>query len=126
MSREIKFKIYYKGGKTMSPVSRDIWELATMDVTSDGIDEAKREVVWLQYTGLKDKNGVEIYEGDITSEGVVRWFNDLAWDGGGSSHPGFYFERGIYSNDLCYHTGFDEDIEVIGNIYENPELLEES
>lgn len=74
----------------------------------------------MQFTGLNDKNGKEIYEGDITDEGVVEWSNDLTWEGGGSKHSGFYFAG---ERELDYHTSFDR-CEVIGNIFENPELLE--
>lgn len=77
----------------------------------------------MQFTGLKDIHGREIYEGDITKHGVVCWFNDLNWDSGGSKHPGFYFDLEYwYDHELDWSTGFD-DIEVLGNIYENPELL---
>lgn len=81
----------------------------------------------MQFTGLKDKNGKEIYEGDITNYGEVEYRTDLNWDSGGSPHPGFYFKAqwGEPGN-LEYHYGFDDDIEVIGNIFENPELLNPS
>ena len=73
----------------------------------------------LQYTGLKDKNGKEIYEGD-----VVRSYNDY-WDGCKSLDLICWWGDGEWSfggHPWC-EVG-EEKCEVIGNIYEHPELLE--
>ncbi len=72
-----------------------------------------------QFTGLLDKNGKEIYEGDIVKTNfrkiVVEWGKDYDVDGW---YQWAGYDLGIYDD------GYPEkDFEVIGNIYENPELL---
>lgn len=69
-----------------------------------------------QFTGLHDKNGKEIYEGDIVQRGIIV-FQDGKFQGN-------YYEEGgslaeVWEDDLCQ----ERDIEVLGNIHENPELL---
>jgi uncharacterized phage protein (TIGR01671 family) len=73
------------------------------------------KIILMQFTGLLDKNGKEIYEGDI-----VKWYNKISYI--------VYMDKGFWVNDEAYGwEGEDlwnwEQMEVIGNIYENPELI---
>lgn len=70
-----------------------------------------------QYTGLADKNGTKIFEGDIVLLKGEEEPYQVAFDES-------CFQ--VYGNSICYvmDNFYDHDIEVIGNIYDNPELLE--
>lgn len=123
--REIKFRTWDKKTKRMflpEPYRHAIslnFETGMVEIGNGG------DVIFLQYTGLKDKNGKEIYEGDIL-EHYCDW-NDkkecchsiypTIWEDGGYTFPhcGFLLDK-----------KWTEKLEVIGNICENLELLKQA
>ena len=72
----------------------------------------------MQYTGLKDKNSVEVYEGDIIDNGEDTRPRVIHHGYGSNITTGLDTDPTLYNEYLR-----SEDIEIIGNIYENPELL---
>lgn len=78
--------------------------------------------VYMQYTDLKDKNGREIYEGDIVKANL-RFFDIVDQKCRVIFHNGSFGLQYGYSLDYFKPLAPWDDIEVIGNIYENPELL---
>ena len=93
------------------------------------------EVIVEQYTGLKDKNGKEIYEGDVigyySERGVLIGKDEVIWMDDCLCFGTREIERGGPCNGLIEPIGDDgadyisAECEIIGNIHENPELLEE-
>lgn len=128
MKREIKFRAWDKENKKMAQVSR-------INFGPGGIRYLVDDSVLLEYTGLHDKNGREIYEGDIVSFGSV-------WNNGANEDIDEEFHIGVVEYDphyAVYNVNCEESGEhrfmftdvvnydgfgVIGNIFENPELLE--
>lgn len=140
MKREIKFRAYSSHNHKMYPVSNIEWDIdgriwVTADDGKNGIELIDEEAHLMPYTGLHDKNGRKIYEGDIVSFGSV-------WNNGDNEDIDEEFHIGVVEYDphyAVYNVNCDESGErrfmftevvnydgfgVIGNIFENPELLE--
>lgn len=136
MSRDIKFR-----GKS---IRHGEWKIGDLITETDGLnvkrmfiispvlcsDDSKTSKPMLyevdpetvgQYTGLKDRNGIEIYEGDVLdcnnhwNRVVIEWHN--------AGFRGKYYD---HKDDVCYAmiaSAPPEGIEVIGNAWEHPHLL---
>ena len=121
--REIKFRAW---DYTSNVMRNDITEMVfNSDGTLNQIDVEtgadilfpEKECVLMQYTGLKDKNGVEIYEGDIVEDNASRYKVIYHMDG-------FYLHNTYTPEDMLLQLRHGNLLStVIGNIYENPGLL---
>jgi len=76
-----------------------------------------------QYTGRKDYNGKEIYEGDIINRPAIHPYKNLAQIVWNKLSAGFDIQY-IYDKESYTMDELWDDFEIVGNIYENPELLE--
>ena len=133
MNQTIKFRAYIKSLKWSLPVERICFDCKTVEIDlTDGNGDTSEyefdEVELIQFTGRKDKNRVDIFDGDavdgsyinpMTGETIKRIYSVVF-------ENGCYIARLIgkspYGDTQLYFV--NEKCEVIGNIYDNPEFLE--
>ena len=133
--KELKFRVWIERYKKYMPISLIDFEpisgkIVCVKVVATGGDWSKfypEEVILEQYTGLKDKNGREIYEGDILGDmwgdGYIAWCDkckQLQYHI--STHECMACLGDVQWYELVNDNG---KLEVIGNIHKNKELLEE-
>lgn len=114
--REIKFRIYIPETKEVSynPIL-NLYSEGDFEINDfQSIFEKANRVV-MQFTGLCDKNGKEIYEGDV----VKTW----RYKNGGGQINEIYTEVKYNEKMRLPLSVYESDCEIIGNIYENPELI---
>ena len=131
--RPIKFRAWDKEDEAMCEVDVIGFSEGAVTISNENVKYYHlgiNEIELMQSTGLLDKNGVEIYEGD-----VVKWGHLNQWS---REQPHriaevkfdpdiqFHSQVGVFNfGSFAYRDTTETDLEVIGNIYENSELLEE-
>lgn len=131
MSREIKFRCYIKKSNKMWD-AESLRNMGGFALLSGHLSQdflvlpyPQEDYVLMQYTGLKDKNGKEVFEGDVVEAMQEYELGEDKWYGVGKVeyyNASFIFRYEI-DDSWALLTSFDE-VKIIGNIYENPELLE--
>ena len=133
MNREIKFRAFWNGN--MHRVNTVSMDGLTINIDMTGIEGyTAHDSKWvdvlnepkamlMQYTGLKDKNGKEIYEGDVLHMQIKSTVNNNNIIVEIYFQNGVFWFKGKFYSDCNWHFYNARDREVIGNIYENPELI---
>ena len=124
--REIKFRAWDKENEKMmkvSSISLENKEIAVKDFGTYHFFRIK-DIELMQYTGLKDKNGKEIYEGDILFFRDENMKYIVVWQDAAFIIKSIEIRK--YSEKMCWLDDTEICCEIVGNIYENKKLLEEN
>ncbi len=137
--REIKFRAWHKKYKRMYKVMSlnmderegvwaHVWGRDPINNSDFLFAIQPKDIVVMQYTGIKDKSGEEIYEGDILD---ASYMSPLSGERIQKIYKVFHKNATFYVEMIDTHANMDrslqfvnKDAEIIGNIYDNPELSE--
>ena len=132
--REFKFRAWEEfkdnkplrcGKKGTMITDKDFsWHSISFPFRKKDLDQKFGKYYIMQYTGLKDKNGIEVYEGDIVKYKYTSR-EQIAEIKYNKEKLGFDFADNKVNLSYAYNFRQINNIEVIGNIYENQELLKE-
>ena len=118
---EIKFRIYGKENNIMYDWEEILSFDSLKDSLRNGSVEDKYYSPFMQYSGLNDKNGVEIYEGDIIERDVYAFDETRTFTGQVKTYEcAWWIDSGTAAVSLWNEM---HKVKVIGNIHENPELM---
>ena len=126
--REIKFRAWDKALKSWTNYSiyDDLLMYYYKHAECWETDQEGERFILCQYTGLKDNEDREIYEGDIVKAiSFARWIGVVKYS---DENQAFIFDdldKKYRGKSTVFMNQFDDGFEILGNIYENPELLKE-
>lgn len=137
MNREIKFRVWDKYKKQMYPISSIDYDIFSQEINiiavghkngmctsynknhnSEKCDITALEL--MQYTGLHDKNGKEIYEGDIVGDNKIKWI--VKWNKHRMGFCLYPTTKQLY-DEMPINVKNKLGFKILGNIYDNSELL---
>lgn len=136
MNRKIKFRAWdeivnqFRDDNTIHLSSSGMFFILKSDGFGNSAVEFLDNIIIQFFTGLTDKHGKELYEGDIVKT-PAKTISVVEFDKGlfglnhdyGTENKSMLGSWGSECNLRCLYDGYHRDIEIIGNIYENPELI---
>jgi uncharacterized phage protein (TIGR01671 family) len=114
--KTIKFRMWSKEAKKFFYDPENVYDCLKLS-QSPLYAHLYKDLVWQQFTGLKDSKGVEIYEGDIVKRLNTEYVYEVVYN---EENAAYFLQNKDSDGPLSYYR---KVVEVAGNIFENSELL---